>query len=1316
MPSTYTVNLGIEKPATGEQSGTWGDTTNVNFDILDQAINGAVVLTLANPGTSGTPNLLEISNGSTSDGRNKWIELTDAGDLGGTSYLRLDPNDAEKIVFVRNNLSGGQSAILFQGTYSTSNDFEVPAGCDVVLKFDGNGTSATVVDVYNKLRVTALTTPLLTTADLTATTADINGGTIDSSVIGGATAAAVTGTTVVANTSLNIAADGATVTGIKDEDDMVSNSATKLATQQSIKAYVDAQVGSFDTLSEVLAQGNTSGTTNLVIDSGQVLTTNTVNETTVGTGVTIDSVLLKDDVVNATDIETSTISANDGTLAINIANTTGAVDIDTSLNVDGTVTADGLTVDGNADVNGTVTADGLVVSGAGVIKAPDGSASAPAYTNSGDTDGGIFFPAANQVAIATGGLERVRIDGAGNLLVGATAESDWGTASGFRTRPSGSTTITRSAAPVLYANRLTSDGAIQEFLKNGTTVGSINAYGGDLAIGTGAAGLRFLDSVTAVIPHNTTTNIGADAAIDLGFATGRFKDLYLSGEAIVGGMYTNTLGTSNFRAGVNAGNSIIAGGNYNTLVGDEAGGAITTGMGNTLAGTLAGDALQDADYNVALGYNALSADTLGNRSVAIGTSALEAQNFTSSTNTYNTAVGFSAGAAVTTGVQNTLIGSLVGDALTTGVENVALGFRALGADTLGNRSVAIGMQALANQNFISSTNTYNTAVGFNAGVSVTTAVNNTLIGAFTADSLTTGIHNVAIGRDALGSLTTGGFNVAIGYLALTSEDANGSTVAIGRQALQNQNAGTESYNVAIGSLAGAAITTGVNNVIIGGLAGDSLTAAGGNTAVGYGALSADTLGQRNVAIGHSALGTQNFTSSTDAYNTAVGFNAGVSLTTGIRNTIIGGLAGDAITTASNNTAVGYAALSAATTGTANVATGYNALAANTTGDFNVAMGYNALDANTTANDNVAVGTSALGGNTTGASNIAIGKNALVTNTIGTRNIAIGTSALDANTTANNNISIGVASLTTNTTGANNVAVGDQALSSNTTASNNTAVGDSALKANTTGTENVAVGAGALQAVTTGYENIGIGRGAGSGVTTANRNTFIGDDAGYLITGGSENTIIGRYTGNNGGLDIRTLSNNIVLSDGAGNPRLICNSGGRWGTGVNPDGIGGVGVATFSAKSTGTGHFAAAFEAYYGVGINAVTATGSLMYFYYNGGASPVGSINTNGTSTSFNTSSDHRLKENVVAMTGATARLKQLAPKRFNFIADADTTVDGFLAHEVQSVVPEAITGTHNEVDSDGNPVYQGIDQSKLVPLLVATIQELTARIEALEP
>jgi hypothetical protein len=125
--------------------------------------------------------------------------------------------------------------------------------------------------------------------------------------------------------------------------------------------------------------------------------------------------------------------------------------------------------------------------------------------------------------------------------------------------------------------------------------------------------------------------------------------------------------------------------------------------------------------------------------------------------------------------------------------------------------------------------------------------------------------------------------------------------------------------------------------------------------------------------------------------------------------------------------------------------------------------------------------------------------------------------------------------------------------------------------------------------------------------------------------------------------------------------------------------------------------------------------GNTNHLTFNTPSGQAGNIYTNTLSTTYSTSSDYRLKENVVELTGATDRLKQLNPTRFNFIADAATTVDGFLAHEVQAVVPEAISGTHNEVDDDGNPVYQGIDQSKLVPLLVATIQELEARITALE-
>jgi hypothetical protein len=123
--------------------------------------------------------------------------------------------------------------------------------------------------------------------------------------------------------------------------------------------------------------------------------------------------------------------------------------------------------------------------------------------------------------------------------------------------------------------------------------------------------------------------------------------------------------------------------------------------------------------------------------------------------------------------------------------------------------------------------------------------------------------------------------------------------------------------------------------------------------------------------------------------------------------------------------------------------------------------------------------------------------------------------------------------------------------------------------------------------------------------------------------------------------------------------------------------------------------------------------GGIVSFHRD--TSLVGTISVTASATAYNTSSDYRLKENVVELTGATDRLKQLEPKRFNFTADADTTVDGFLAHEVSSVVPEAITGTKDAVDADGNPEYQGIDQAKLVPLLVATIKELEARITALE-
>jgi len=126
------------------------------------------------------------------------------------------------------------------------------------------------------------------------------------------------------------------------------------------------------------------------------------------------------------------------------------------------------------------------------------------------------------------------------------------------------------------------------------------------------------------------------------------------------------------------------------------------------------------------------------------------------------------------------------------------------------------------------------------------------------------------------------------------------------------------------------------------------------------------------------------------------------------------------------------------------------------------------------------------------------------------------------------------------------------------------------------------------------------------------------------------------------------------------------------------------------------------------------STGGRLIFFERADGTTVGSITHNGSATAFNTSSDYRLKENVTAISDGITRLKTLKPSRFNFKVDTDTTVDGFLAHEV-TAVPEAVSGTKDEVDSDNKPIYQGIDQSKLVPLLTAALQEAIAKIEVLE-
>jgi len=216
-------------------------------------------------------------------------------------------------------------------------------------------------------------------------------------------------------------------------------------------------------------------------------------------------------------------------------------------------------------------------------------------------------------------------------------------------------------------------------------------------------------------------------------------------------------------------------------------------------------------------------------------------------------------------------------------------------------------------------------------------------------------------------------------------------------------------------------------------------------------------------------------------------------------------------------------------------------------------------------NNTVVGSGAMAATASGGDSVAVGYQALAAMTSGSSNVGIGSLALTANDTGASNVGVGVSSLRANTSGGSNTALGVQALRFNTTASNNTAVGYQAGYNQQTGVQNTYIG---IQAGYTdrglgntfigwnaGYTansganvaavNTCVGYNAGYSLTTGKQNCFIGGaptasgvGAGYNITSGSSNTIIGSYNGNQGGLDIRTASNRIVLSDGDGNPRAV----------------------------------------------------------------------------------------------------------------------------------------------------------------------------------
>jgi hypothetical protein len=435
---------------------------------------------------------------------------------------------------------------------------------------------------------------------------------------------------------------------------------------------------------------------------------------------------------------------------------------------------------------------------------------------------------------------------------------------------------------------------------------------------------------------------------------------------------------------------------------------------------------------------------------------------------------------------------------------------------------------------------------------------------------------------------------------------------------------------------------------------------------------------------------------------------------------------------STNTAIGASALVANTSGSVNTVAGYQASYSSTTGTRNVVIGYQA-GYNGTFSYYTTIGYLAGYANTDDSGGgVFVGYQAGKANTSGQSNTAIGVNALLNNTTASNNTAVGSGSLALNTTGTANAALGGGALFSNTTASNNTAVGYNALYLNTTASNNTAVGYQAGYSLNgAGADNALYGPKAGYSLTTGSYNTFVGggttstNGSGYFVTTGSKNTILGAYNGNGGGLDIRTASNYIVLSDGDGNPRGIFDGSGNFIVGT----AGIVSTEKSYIYQSGTGRVliarnvnASFADDCIQASVDRNTTNGTFNAFaYYNAGAGAYkfkvldsGTVqNTTGT---YTTISDAKLKENVVDATPQLDKLTKTRVVNYNLIGD-DLKQIGWIAQELEEVYPNLVfeTPDRDKHGVDLGTTTKGVKLTVMIPILVKAIQELKAEVDSLK-
>jgi hypothetical protein len=538
---------------------TWHEVAAGNIDVFviagEALVKGDVVkVTGYNNGTGapivakmasasdtafGIVNSTSIANGATGYITNTGLILdvaTNAFSIGDILYP---------------NTSGG-----FTATKPTSGNYQ-----PVAFVLRSNANNGVLYVEFSAPRIVERSNNQASTIVLRDASGNFAAGTI--------TAGALTSTGLVTFASLK-GTGSTTVTNILDEDNMASDSATALATQQSIKAYVDAQVATVDTLAEVLANGNTTGANNIIVTAGQKITTNTIDETTSGSGVTIDSVLLKDDVVNATDIETGTVSANDGTLAVTIANSTGALTLASAL----------------ADSNiATISTAGKVANSATTATSTNTNSAIVARDSSGN------FSAGTITANLTGNISGTAPAG---TLTGTTLASNV---------VSSSLTSVGTLTSLAVTGDLTVDTSTLKVDSTNNRVGVVNAspaypldVTGPVNSATGSAAASYKINGTDVL---TATTLGSGVTASSLTSVGTLSSLTVSGNITASGGTANGVGYLNASKVFTTGTALAFDGNVLTVTsGTNASALVATSATDNTALTLTNTATDGSTWKL----------------------------------------------------------------------------------------------------------------------------------------------------------------------------------------------------------------------------------------------------------------------------------------------------------------------------------------------------------------------------------------------------------------------------------------------------------------------------------------------------------------------------------------------------------------------------------------------------------------------------------------------------------------------------------------------------------------------------------------------